>query len=256
MVLFIPPPPQWAMALPLLDLLYFCSVFPDCRAELDNYLSTILDLAADRLQQFNQGTSPHSQITYPFISQHATINPWFHPPRCRWWGRLVLYWGGRMVCDNFNDLGCNISSCHFLHTCSFCGGAHVRSSCPHNPTKHSLWLHRYLKMPININALKSALKDHLDRQFVHFIFHGFAFGFHQGIMVIPKSSVACHNLQCALVEPDTVDRLLVKEVNSSPHSAPHQASTASSPVCFFPCISYHHTCHQPHLSRWPWHLVG
>lgn len=40
-----------------------CSVFPDCRSELDNYLSTVLDMAlhfrgieAARLHQFNQDT--------------------------------------------------------------------------------------------------------------------------------------------------------------------------------------------------------
>ena len=49
-------------------------------------------------------------------------------------GRPVLYQGGRMVCNNFNDLGCSLSSCRLMHICSFCGGAHARSTCPHNPT--------------------------------------------------------------------------------------------------------------------------
>ena len=34
-------------------------------------------------------------------------------------GRPILYQGGSMVYSNFNDLGCKVSSCRFLHTCSF-----------------------------------------------------------------------------------------------------------------------------------------
>ncbi|KAL1267272.1 hypothetical protein QQF64_002947 [Cirrhinus molitorella] len=49
-------------------------------------------------------------------------------------GRPILYQGGRMVCNNFNHLGCSLSNCRLLHVCSFCGGAHARNSCPHNPT--------------------------------------------------------------------------------------------------------------------------
>eukprot|EP00064_Thunnus_orientalis_P000809 superscaffoldBa00000047_g810 len=55
-------------------------------------------------------------------------------------GRPVLYQGGRMICNNFNILGCSSSSCKFLHTCSFCGGAHARATCPHNPTKQQLYI--------------------------------------------------------------------------------------------------------------------
>ncbi|KAI9532830.1 hypothetical protein NQZ68_028529 [Dissostichus eleginoides] len=49
-------------------------------------------------------------------------------------GRPILYQDGRMVCNNFNDLGCSLSSCRLMQVCSFCGGAHARSTCPHNPT--------------------------------------------------------------------------------------------------------------------------
>ncbi|KAK0142945.1 hypothetical protein N1851_018939 [Merluccius polli] len=81
-------------------------------------------------------------------------------------GRPILYQGGRMVCNKFNDLGCKVASCRFLHTCSFCGKAHARSTCPHNPTKHGLC--KYLNTPININALTAALKNHPDRNFISF----------------------------------------------------------------------------------------
>ncbi|MED6240133.1 hypothetical protein ATANTOWER_016532 [Ataeniobius toweri] len=34
-------------------------------------------------------------------------------------GHPILYKGGRMVCNNFNDLDCSISSCRLLKACSF-----------------------------------------------------------------------------------------------------------------------------------------
>ncbi|KAM7370207.1 hypothetical protein PAMP_011478 [Pampus punctatissimus] len=49
-------------------------------------------------------------------------------------GQPVLYQRGRMVCNNFNHLGCAFSNSHLLHVCSFCRGANARSTCPHNPT--------------------------------------------------------------------------------------------------------------------------
>ncbi|MEQ2207921.1 hypothetical protein XENOCAPTIV_021094 [Xenoophorus captivus] len=49
-------------------------------------------------------------------------------------GRPILYQGGRMICNNFNDLGCSISNCRLLRSCSFCSSAHARNSYPHNPT--------------------------------------------------------------------------------------------------------------------------
>lgn len=115
-----------------------------------------------------------------------------------------------MVCNNFNDLGCNASSCCFLHTCSFCGRAHARSTCPHSPTQHSLC--KYLNTPININTLDNVLQIHPDQQFVHFLIQGFTHGFHPGLQVMPDSSYTCHKLQSAISEPDTVFKLLEKEV--------------------------------------------
>ncbi len=51
-------------------------------------------------------------------------------------GRPVPFQGGRIVYNSFNNLGCNVSSCSFLHTCSLCSSTHARMSCPHNITKH------------------------------------------------------------------------------------------------------------------------
>ncbi|XP_027136074.1 uncharacterized protein LOC113746034 [Larimichthys crocea] len=147
-------------------------------------------------------------------------------------GRPILYQGGRMLCNNFNDLGCSTSSCRFLHTCSFCGGAHARVTCPHNPTKHGPC--KYLNTPINIHALSSALINHPDRQFVNYLIQGFTHGFHPGLYVTPDSSFSCHNLQSAISDPDTVDRLLAKEVTETfmigPFSSPPFPSFRISPI--------------------------
>ncbi|AWP19546.1 Polyprotein, partial [Scophthalmus maximus] len=117
---------------------------------------------------------PPSTIPKPFANQSAPLGSF--PKRVDRRGRPVLYQGGRMVCNNLNDLGCSGSSCRFLHTCSFCGGAHARATCPHNPTKLNPC--KYPKTPINITTLATSLKNHPDRRFVNFLIHGFTHGFH------------------------------------------------------------------------------
>lgn len=263
-----------------------CSSFPERRAELDDYMSIILDLAlrfggtgfysyhvqfasqaAGRLQQFNQGTywgaldaelycrifaaraalacdlcgapsHPASvcAMVAPSRSRLATSrNPPFNrlssaappppivprasaarpilnlPPFSKGsdrHGRPILYQGGRMICNNFNDSGCDVSACRFLHACSFCGGAHARTTCPHNPVDTPTTV----ATPVQVNALASALSNHPDREFVDFLVDGFTTGFHPGVEVLPEKSYQCKNLQSALADPDTVDVLLAKEV--------------------------------------------
>ena len=147
-------------------------------------------------------------------------------------GRPVLYQGGKMICNNYNDLGCHSSSCRFLHTCSFCGGAHARATCSQNPIKQQLC--KYLDTPIDINALATALQNHPDTQFVNFLIQGFTHGFHPGLQVMPESTYICNNLQSALSEPATVDRLLQKEVDDAfmigPLSSPPFPSFRVSPI--------------------------
>ncbi|KAK0135696.1 hypothetical protein N1851_028418 [Merluccius polli] len=208
------------------------------RSELDDYLSLTIDLAlhfggngfysyhilfasraAERRQQFNQGTywgTLDTELYCRIFAARSSLNCEQCGPAPKGVdrrGRPILYQGGRVLCNNFNDLGCNSSNCRFLHTCSFCGGAHARVTCPHNPTKHGSC--KYLSTPINIHALTSALKNHPDRQFVHYLLQGFTHGFHPGLHVMPDSSFSCHNLQSANSEPDTVDRLLTKEFTAS-----------------------------------------
>eukprot|EP00064_Thunnus_orientalis_P011130 superscaffoldBa00001576_g11160 len=117
-------------------------------------------------------TAPPSITPKPAIDHPSILDPL--PKGTDRRRRPVLYQGGRMICNNFTDLSCNSSSCRFLHTCSFCGGAHARATCPHNPTKQQLCL-----------------------------------------QVMPESTHICNNLQSALSEPATVDRLLQKEVDDA-----------------------------------------
>uniref|UniRef100_UPI003AAC1141 uncharacterized protein n=1 Tax=Centroberyx gerrardi TaxID=166262 RepID=UPI003AAC1141 len=66
----------------------------------------------------------------PIIPRPADIRPSVNVPVPKGVdkrGRPILYQGGRMVCNNFNHLGCTLSNCRLLHVCSFCGGAHARS---------------------------------------------------------------------------------------------------------------------------------
>ncbi|KAL0194682.1 hypothetical protein M9458_008254, partial [Cirrhinus mrigala] len=219
-----------------------CSVYPDRRTELDDYLYIILDMAvrfggngfynyhvffatqaAGRLQQFNQGTywgtldtelycrifaartslscelcgapshpasmctvvkpqSSSSRQTSVFnrlssaapppsiIPKPLDIRPTVNvpiPKSIDKRGRPILYQGGRMVCNNFNHLGCSLSNCRLLHVCSFCGD---------------------------------------------FIINGLQNGFHPGIEIKPDTSHISPNLQSALSEPNTVDTLIAKEV--------------------------------------------
>ena len=128
-----------------------------------------------------------------------------------------------MVCNNYKDRGCSASRCRFLHTCSFCSGAHSRPTCPHDPTKHRLC--KYLNTPIKISALATTLKNHPDCQFVNFLIQRLPHGFHPDLQVMPDSSYTCHNLQSAITELDIVDKLLDKEAKESfmigPFSRPH-----------------------------------
>lgn len=282
-------PTEFAIAFSIYrDIL--CAVYADRRAELDDYLSLVLDLAyrfggtsfysyhvlfasqaAGRLQQFNQGTfwgaldaelycrifaaraslacdlcgaPSHPSSTCAIVMQPdnraESRNPLFNrlssaapPPsiipqpttarrlpnavgsaggRDRR-GRPVLYQGGRMLCNNFNDQGCASSSCRFLHACSFCGGAHARSACPHNPVEvGSGAASKAASTPVKVNSLAAALRNHPDRQFVEFLIEGFTNGFHPGIEVLPEVSYHCKNLLSSLSDPDTVDVLLAKEV--------------------------------------------
>eukprot|EP00064_Thunnus_orientalis_P011846 superscaffoldBa00001753_g11878 len=147
----------------------------------------------------------------PAIAQLSTLGPL--PKGVDKRGTPILYQGGRMICNNYNDLGCSVFSCRFMDTCSFCSGAHARSTCPRNPSKQHLC--KYLDTPIDIDALVNTLQDHPNHQIIDFLIQGFTHGFHLDLQVMPDSTHICHNLQLALSDPATVDKLLQKEVDAT-----------------------------------------
>ncbi|XP_061585356.1 uncharacterized protein LOC133450379 [Cololabis saira] len=149
----------------------------------------------------------------PLLPKHTPSNPSVSIPVTKGIdarGRPIMHQGGRSICNNFNDTGCHMSQCRFLHVCSYCGGGHARPACPHNPTSQKLGEH--LSTPINIPALGVALRNHPNPCFVKFLVKGFSEGFHPGIISSPSSSYECKNLLSAINEPESVDRLLAKEV--------------------------------------------
>ncbi|XP_061574443.1 uncharacterized protein LOC133441046 [Cololabis saira] len=149
----------------------------------------------------------------PLLPKHTSSNPSVSIPVTKGIdarGRPIMHQGGRSICNNFNDTGCHMSQCRFLHVCSYCGGGHARPACPHNPTSQKLGEH--LSTPINIPALGVALRNHPNPCFVKFLVKGFSEGFHPGIISSPSSSYECKNLLSAINEPESVDRLLAKEV--------------------------------------------
>ncbi|XP_053178134.1 uncharacterized protein LOC128361632 [Scomber japonicus] len=147
-------------------------------------------------------------------------------------GRPILRQGGRTICNNFNEEGCKMSQCRYLHVCSFCGGGHARSACPHNPTSFKSGKHP--STPINIMALKTALRHHPDPAFVEFLVTGFKEGFYPGISAEPSVSFECNNLQSAINDPSSVDRLLSKEIEQGfmigPFSQPPFPTFRISPL--------------------------
>ncbi|XP_071781595.2 uncharacterized protein LOC139931867 [Centroberyx gerrardi] len=93
----------------------------------------------------------------PIIPRPADIRPSVNVPVPKGVdkrGRPILYQGGRMVCNNFNHLGCPLSNCRLLHVCSFCGGAHARSIEVLPDTSHvSHNLQSALAEPHTVNTL-------------------------------------------------------------------------------------------------------
>ncbi|KAI9538822.1 hypothetical protein NQZ68_008898 [Dissostichus eleginoides] len=69
-----------------------------------------------------RSTTSNTSLTSLSITQRLRLQP------------SITRQGGRMACNNFNELGCFLSNCRLIHICSFRGGAHTRSTCPHNPT--------------------------------------------------------------------------------------------------------------------------
>ncbi|KAK1897522.1 Post-translational flagellin modification protein B [Dissostichus eleginoides] len=74
--------------------------------------------AAGRIKQFNQGTywgALGSELYYRIFASCASLSA-SYGRRQAW--KANSYQGGSMVCNNFNDLGCSLSSCHLMHVLS------------------------------------------------------------------------------------------------------------------------------------------
>ncbi|KAJ4935602.1 hypothetical protein JOQ06_017133 [Pogonophryne albipinna] len=103
-------PAEFALAFSLYrDVI--CSVYPTRRTELDEFLLIELDMAL----RF-RGSGFYTYHVH-FASQAAGRIKQFNQG---------TYWG---ALDSELQRACRL-----MHICSFCGGAHARSTCPHNPT--------------------------------------------------------------------------------------------------------------------------
>lgn len=63
--------------------------------------------------------------------------------------------------------------------------------------------------------LSLELKNHPDKNVTHYLLSGLKQGFDPGLESLPDATFVCNNLQSALSEPDIVDSLLAKEVDSN-----------------------------------------
>ncbi|XP_073721045.1 uncharacterized protein [Misgurnus anguillicaudatus] len=140
------------------------------------------------------------------------------------------------VCNNFNEFRCSRQRCRYLHVCNFCGGAHARPVCPvyKSSAKNNKDLKKYLSSPINVSALAHELQCHPNKEFTNFLLSGLQQGFDPGLEAMPNSTFICNNLQSARLDPDSVDSLLQKEVESkfmiSPFDSPPFLTYRINPI--------------------------
>jgi hypothetical protein len=127
--------------------------------------------------------------------------------------RKTSFPSNNQVCNNFNSGRCSRQRCRYLHICSYCGGAHARTICPvkRSVNKDSK---NYLSTPVNFSRLSSELAHHPNTNFTDYLLSGLEHGFKPGVESLPTQSIICDNLQSALAEPETVDILIKKEIES------------------------------------------
>ncbi len=119
----------------------------------------------------------------------------------------------RQPCFSFNNWKCIRQRCRYLHICSFCGGAHVRVTCPVSKAANKKY-RNYLSTPVNISRLATELTHHPDREFREYLLSGLSYGFDPGVVCALSQNHICNNLQSAHAEPDVVNDLIGKEVKS------------------------------------------
>ncbi len=169
-------------------------------------------------------TSPVKSTSY--VPRPATkVNPDFR--------RNAPSTDSRQPCHHFNIGKCARQRCRYLHICSFCGGAHARHVCPVRKSVNKK-SKNYLSTPVNISHLSIELCNHPDTEFTNYLLYGLKHGFKPGVECPISESITCNNLQSALAEPDIVDNLIKKEVDSGfmigPFDAPHFPVFRISPI--------------------------
>lgn len=150
------------------------------------------------------GTSPVSSTSYVPRPATALANQ-----KCK----NPSFEGSRQPCNQFNAGKCIKSRCRYLHVCSFCGGAHARFVCPvyKSANKNSK---NYLSTPVNISRMHAELAHHPDPEFTKYLLTGLENGVKPGAECPLSQNTICNNLQSALTEPEVVDNLIKKEVES------------------------------------------
>ncbi|KAG1925038.1 proline and serine-rich protein 1-like [Pimephales promelas] len=139
----------------------------------------------------------------------------------------------RQVCNNFNEGKCQRQRCRFLHICNYCGGAHARVVCPVQKAVNK-GEKNYLSTPVNISRLAEELFHHPDANFTNYLLSGLSQGFKPGVECQPTKNIICNNLQSSLAEPEVVDELIKKEIESGfmigPFEAPPFVKFRISPI--------------------------
>ncbi|XP_057175701.1 uncharacterized protein LOC130545285 [Triplophysa rosa] len=138
------------------------------------------------------------------------------------------------ACMSFNAGKCVRQRCHYLHVCSHCSGAHARLICPVHRNDNKK-LKPCLSNPVNVLHLAFELSNHPNTHLTDYLLTGLAKGFNPGIASPLSHSLICPNFQSALAEPDTVDRLIEKEIDDKfiigPCSTPPFTVFRASPIC-------------------------
>lgn len=71
-----------------------------------------------------------------------------------------------------------------------------------------------LSTPVNISGLSIELAHHPDTDFTNYLLSGLKHGFKPGVVCPLSKNIICNNLQSVLTEPDIVENLIKKEVES------------------------------------------
>ncbi len=163
-----------------------------------------------------------------YVPRSTTTNPPLDPKR-----ESIPFSGNQQVCGNFNRGRCTRQLCKYLHVCSYCGGAHARIVCPVSKATNKK-SRNYLSTPVNISRLSSELSHHPDTNFTSYLLSGLKQGFNPGTTCPLSHNIISNNLQSALAEPDTVDNLIKKEVESGfmigPFNTPPFETFRISPI--------------------------